>query len=48
MKVLEVRHPDMMTMIQADPMWMDPEVTRLREQYQGQIDRMVGRRPGQP
>ena len=40
--------PDMTTMIQADPMWVDPEMIRLQEQYQMQIDRMLGKRPGQP
>lgn len=40
--------PVMMTMIQRDPMWTDPEMIRAQEEYQAQIDRMLGRRPGQP
>ena len=40
--------PDMTTMIRADPMWVDPEMIRLQEQYQMQVDRMLGNRPGQP
>jgi len=38
----------MTTMIRADPMWVDPEMIRLQEQYQMQVDRMLGNRPGQP
>jgi hypothetical protein len=40
--------PDMTTMIQTYPMWVDPEMIRLQEQYQTQIERMLGKRPGQP
>lgn len=39
---------DMTTMIQNDPMWVDTEMIRLQEQYQMQLDRMLGKRPGQP
>ena len=40
--------PVMMTMIQQDPMWVDPDMIRLQEEYQAQLDRMIGKRPGQP
>jgi hypothetical protein len=39
---------EMTTMIQADPMWLDPEMIRLQEQYQIQLDRMLGKSPGRP
>ena len=35
--------PSMDTMIEADPMWVDPEMIRAQEQYQAQIDRMLAR-----
>lgn len=38
----------MMTMIQEDPMWTDPDMIRAQEDYQAQMDRMLGKRPGQP
>jgi hypothetical protein len=37
----------MMTMIQEDPTWVDPDMIRLQEEYQAQLDRMIGRRPDQ-
>jgi hypothetical protein len=40
--------PVMDTMIHHDPMWIDPDMIRLQEEYEAQIDRMLGRRPGQP
>lgn len=40
--------PVMMTMIQDDPMWTDPDMIRAQEEYQAQLDRMLGKRPGQP
>ncbi len=43
-----VTSPVMMTMIQEDRMWTDPDMIRAQEQYQAQLDRMLGRRPGQP
>jgi hypothetical protein len=42
------RQPNMNSMIEQDPMWVDPEMIRLQEDYQAQIDRMMGRRPVQP
>lgn len=39
--------PVMATMIQQDPMWTDSGMIRAQEEYQAQIDRMLGRRPGQ-
>jgi len=36
--------PQMSTMISVDPMWVDPEMIRAQEQYQAQLDRMIGRR----
>lgn len=30
------------------PMWTDSDVVRAQEQYEAQIDRMIGRRPGRP
>lgn len=35
--------PLMNGMIAADPMWSDPDMIRAQEQYQAQMDRMVGR-----
>ena len=43
-----VATPNMVTMIETDPMWTDPDMIRLQEEYQGQLDRMIGKRPGQP
>lgn len=40
--------PVMMSMIQEDPMWTDPDMIRAQEEYQAQMDRMLGRRPGGP
>lgn len=40
--------PVMMTMIQEDPMWTDPDMIRAQEDYQAQVDRMLGKRPGRP
>lgn len=40
--------PNMVSMIEADPMWVDPDMIRLQEEYQAQLDRMIGKRPGQP
>lgn len=40
--------PNMGTMIDQDPMWVDPDMIRLQEEYQAQLDRMIGRRPGTP
>jgi len=40
--------PNMVTMIEADPMWVDPDMIRLQEENQAQLDRMIGKRPGQP
>jgi hypothetical protein len=40
--------PNMVTMIESDPMWTDPDMIRLQEQNQAQLDRMIGKRPGQP
>ena len=33
----------MNTMIAADRMWVDAEMIRLQEQYQAELDRMIGR-----
>lgn len=38
--------PVMMTMIQEDRMWTDPDMIRAQEEYQAQLDRMLGKRPG--
>lgn len=38
----------MMTMIQEDRMWTDPNMIRAQEEYQAQLDRMLGKRSGQP
>ena len=35
--------PSMNTMIELDPMWVDPAMIRAQEQYQAQLDRMIGR-----
>lgn len=40
--------PVMLTMIGEDPMWTDPDMIRAQEEYQAQMDRMLGERPGQP
>jgi hypothetical protein len=40
--------PNMVTMIRVDPMWVDPNMVRLQEEYQAQLDRMIGKRPRQP
>lgn len=40
--------PHMGTMIDQNPMWVDPDMIRLQEENQAQLDRMMGRRPGQP
>ncbi|HEX6302100.1 MAG TPA: hypothetical protein VF148_16725 [Acidimicrobiia bacterium] len=40
--------PVMMTMIQDDRMWTDPDMIRVQEEYQAQLDRMLGRRPAPP
>lgn len=40
--------PQMMTMVQDDRMWTDPLMIRVQEEYQAQLDRMLGRRPSPP
>lgn len=40
--------PPMTTMIRQEPMWTDPDMIRAQEEYQAQLDRMLGKRPGQP
>jgi hypothetical protein len=35
--------PSMNTMIELDPMWVDPAMIRAQEQYQAQLDRMIAR-----
>lgn len=40
--------PVMMTMAQDDRMWTDPDMILVQEEYQAQLDRMLGRRPGPP
>jgi len=35
--------PNMLTMIESKPMWTDPDMIRLQEEYQHQLDRMIGR-----
>lgn len=35
----------MTVMIQEDPMWTDPDMIRVQEDYQAQRDRMLGKRP---
>ena len=40
--------PNMDTMIETNPMWVDPDMIRLQEENQAQLDRMIGKRPGQP
>lgn len=40
--------PVMLTMIEEDPMWTDPDMIRAQEDYQEQMDRMLSERPGQP
>lgn len=39
---------NMVTMFETDPMWTDPDMIRLQEENQAQLDRMIGKRPGQP
>jgi len=39
--------PNTGVMADQNPMWDDPDTVRLQEQYEAQIDRMIGRRPGQ-
>jgi hypothetical protein len=34
----------MNTMIESDPMWVDPGMIRAQERYQDHIDRMLARR----
>jgi hypothetical protein len=34
----------MNTMIESDPMWVDPGMIRAKERYQDQFDRMLARR----
>lgn len=46
MRVAE--QPNMVTMIENEPMWVDPEMIELQEEYRAQLDRMMGRRSGQP
>ena len=36
----------MTTMIQENPMWTDPDMIRAQEDYQAQVDRMLGNRSG--
>jgi len=38
----------MVTMIETNPMWTDPDMIRGQEEYQIQLDRMIAKRPGQP
>ncbi|MEX1207904.1 MAG: hypothetical protein WEE36_04745 [Acidimicrobiia bacterium] len=38
--------PGMTPMIREDPMWVDPDMIKAQEEYQAQLDRMVGKRPG--
>ncbi len=38
---------NMGTMIHNDRMWVDPDMIQLQEQYQAEMDRMIGRRSGQ-
>jgi len=38
----------MVTMIETNPMWTDPDMIRRQEEYQTQLDRMIGRRLIQP
>lgn len=40
--------PGMETMISENLMWVDPGMIRLQEEYQAEIDRMLGQRRGQP
>ena len=39
-----VTTPNMVTMIERDRMWTDPDMIRLQEEYQAQLDRMIGKR----
>ncbi len=38
----------MVTMIQDDSTWADQDMIRLQEEHQAQLDRMIGKRHGQP
>jgi len=40
--------PNMVTMVETKPMWTDPEMIRRQEEFQHQLDRMIGKRPSQP
>lgn len=40
--------PGMNTMIGNDPMWTNPDMVRLQESYQAQVDRMLGNRSATP
>ncbi|GMR02188.1 MAG: hypothetical protein BMS9Abin20_0516 [Acidimicrobiia bacterium] len=40
--------PNMLTMIETNPMWTDPDMIRRQEEYQHELDRMIGKRPSQP
>lgn len=40
--------PNMKTMIDHNPMWTDPSMIRLQEEYQAQLDRMIGRHRDRP
>jgi hypothetical protein len=44
----ENRSDRRLTMISVDSMWVDPNKIRLQEEYQAQLDRMIGKRPDQP
>ncbi len=33
--------PNMVTMIETDPMWVDPEMIRLQEEHQAELHRMI-------
>jgi len=46
MRATEV--PNRGVMADQNPMWDDPDTIRAQEQYEAQIDRMIGRRPGRP
>lgn len=38
----------MMTMIREDPMWRDEGMIQAQEEYQAQLDRMLGKRQSGP
>jgi len=40
--------PDVNTMLDQHPMWFDEAMIQAQEDYQAQLDRMVGRRSGRP